>query len=282
MINPQSFFLNNISKNDFISVWDTRITASGTSASNQVVLPFTNSSPCTIYWGDGTSTVYDGSTASRTHTYAVAGIYTIVVRGSLLPLFRFTYVGDRTKILKILKFGGFRSNAIQIFGGCSNLYFNDVVDYPRYGILTDSVFNNCPIGFIPNINKWVVLNSNLTNCFNNCSQFNQDISGIDFSGVTNMTGMLANNPLFNQDISNINFNKNVILQNLLGGKTAATYNAQYLANLYVKMAATFIGTGRTQTNKNFSAGSAKYHSSGSSARTALVADGWTLTDGGVL
>ena len=96
-----------------------------------------------------------------------------------------------------------------------------------------------------------------------------------------MQSMFRNATAFNQDISNWNFNVNVSLTNIMAGKTSANYNASYYDNLLIKLANIMIGSGRTSV-KSLGMGSIKYTSAGASARQALIDDGWTIVDGGVL
>ena len=124
--------------------------------------------------------------------------------------------------------------------------------------------------------------TNMLYMFRNATSFNQDISGWDVSKVTNMQAMFQNASSFNQDISGwvSIMHKNVNLNYyFMFGKTSANYNATYLANFIIAMAAKD-WTGRT-TDKVVHFGSIKYDSSASSAVSALQADGWTITSGGV-
>lgn len=170
-----------------------------------------------------------------------------------------------------------------LFSGCSN--FNSPITLTGTSNVTTTAnmflgctkFNQPINGFTTN--SLIIA----TLMFAEATAFNQNITGWNMSNASGINAMFRNALAFNQDIGIWNFNKNAFFNtSFMQGKTASTLNPQYLANLYIKMAANLIGTGRTQTNKNFGAGSAKYHSSGASARAALVADGWTITDGGMI
>ncbi len=117
--------------------------------------------------------------------------------------------------------------------------------------------------------------------FHNCSNFNQSLSTFNVENGLALNSMLLNATAFNQDVSHFEFNKNAIMFGFLNGKASANYSATYYSALLNKMQARFVGTGRTQTNKTFDAGSIKRDASGTSARAALVADGWIITDGGL-
>jgi len=74
-LNPEDFF---------IATWDTRNTSSGSSAADQVTLPFVSVGVYDVFvdWGDGSDedriNVWDQ--AERTHTYLVQGVYTITIK----------------------------------------------------------------------------------------------------------------------------------------------------------------------------------------------------------
>ncbi len=143
------------------------------------------------------------------------------------------------------------------------------------------MFQTCT-AFNQNISSWNVSNvTTMQAMFQTCTAFNQNISSWNVSNVTTMQAMFQNCTAFNQDISSWNFNKNVILQDFMAGKSSANYSAVYYSNFLNKLATCVIGVGRTQTNKNLNMGTIKYDSSGASARAALVADGWIITDGGL-
>lgn len=294
----------------FISVWDTRKISTGSSASNQIKLPLISSSVCNfkIDWGDGTSNVITSpSQAEATHTYAVSGVYTITIIGLLIDWVH-NNNGDKLKILEILNWGDLQiTYQSDIFSGCANLKLDNVIGVPK--LKSNSMirmFKNCTsLITINNFDKWTTPSGyadtrnlfegcsnyndarisitkiyflNLSYCFNTASKFNQPLPW-NFSG--NTTSAFQNAHAFNQDVSHWSFNANSDVNNMFLGKSAANYNAQYLADLYIKFAQIFIGTGRTKS-KVFNAGAIKYHSSGSSARAALLSDGWSITDGGMI
>ncbi len=68
------------SPDEFLSVWDTIKTSSGSSLSNQVTLPLHWSGDYNfiVDWGDGSNdTITDGDQLEKTHTYTFEGMYTI-------------------------------------------------------------------------------------------------------------------------------------------------------------------------------------------------------------
>src|SRR5690606_37413188 len=88
----------------FISNWKTDNTSSGSSTSTQVKLPLPSDGDYDfmVNYGDGSDPKHVDSwdSANATHTYAVAGTYTIIISGTCKG-FRFNNTGDRLKLLSI-------------------------------------------------------------------------------------------------------------------------------------------------------------------------------------
>ena len=199
---------------NFISTWDT--TKAG-SASDTIVLPMT-AGVATVDWGDGTVDT------SNTHTYAVGGIKTISISGTIEG-FRFNSSGDRLKIIDVSNWGSFNLTTDSVFWGCENLDFS-ATDAPTVTTtsflrmfrntfsLTNADINNWDITGVNNMNEcfwssdiscdldtWdMSLVTNLTRCFFQCPRFNGDITTWDVSSVTTLYLTFANAPLFNQPI----------------------------------------------------------------------------------
>lgn len=120
--------------------------------------------------------------------------------------------------------------------------------------------------------------------FRQATAFNQNISNWNISKVTDMNNMFNGATSYNQDLSAwcTKFNINVNLANFLdnSGMSAANYSA-FLNALW-----TDIGTTRQSawvartTAKILGAANLKYNSTAAAARASLVANGWTITDGG--
>lgn len=286
----------------FVAEFDTTKISTGSSASNQLTLPLVSvGAGITIEWGDGTS--QDVITAtSTTHTYAISGIYVVKIKGNFI--LRYINSSDRLKIGIIWSWGLFSLSRTNIFQGCANLRLEYASGKPILVVSLNQAFDGCSnLTTIRGLSDWKL--NDVTDwrvAFRGCTNFNDpQISGFTISGnfitafrdttnfnqplnfgtITSATDAFRGSA-FNHDISHATFDKNCLVTNMLAGKTPSTYNAVHLANLYIKFASSFVGTGRTQTIKTFSAGTAKYDSSGASARATLVADGWTLTDGGLL
>jgi surface protein len=196
----------------FITLWDTRLTGSGTSNSSSIVLPLYGTQAITASWGDGTTSIISSSAqADRTHSYATPGIYTVTITGSGEG-FRFDNSGDKTKLLDIGQWGttklGHSSTGFSTgFYGCVNL-IGTAPDAPTitnpgmlYCFNGASKFN----GYINNWNMGSV--TTLSGMFQSANSFNQTLNNWNVSNVTNMSDMFTNNTAFNGEISNWNVSK---------------------------------------------------------------------------
>ena len=167
----------------------------------------------TIYWGDGATSV--NSYANRTHSYASASTYTIIIDGTVTG-FAFNSGGDRLKLREITSWGnlrGYNNSNSGMFYGCSNLVLTGITGVMNTSGITsfDKMFTSCPsITTIPNMGSWDTSSVTATTwMFLNSSGFNENISGWTTSAVTDMTWMFNNAKSFNQplnswDVSNVN------------------------------------------------------------------------------
>lgn len=199
------------------------------------------------------------------------------------------------------------SNVANLFNGiastftCSNfsMRINNVANLSN---LFFSFINFNPTNFYLEATSCTSMNA----LFRNCTLFNPSSFQINAPNVTTMVSFLESSPKFNtlfnmdisnvitmnqaflgvtdfnQDISALNFNKNVTLSGLMIGKTSANFSASNYDALLQRWATLFIGTGRTQTNKAIGMGTIKYTATGKTYRDLLIADGWTITDGGLI
>jgi len=177
---------------NFISIWDT--TQAG-SASDTIVLPMT-SGIATVDWGDGTVNT------SNTHTYAVAGIKTITISGTI-NTFAFFNGGDKAKISDVSNWGTFDFAGIRVFHGCSNLDVS-ATDIPviSHANAAKAMFSNCSSLTSVNFSLWdFSLCTNFNLFLNSCTSFIGNVEGIIHSGVTNIRQAFLNTPLGNQDLS---------------------------------------------------------------------------------
>jgi hypothetical protein len=176
---------------DFVSTWDT--TKAG-SASDTIVLPMT-AGVATVDWGDGTVNT------SNTHTYAVAGIKTITISGTI-NTFRFASSGDRLKILDVSNWGTFDIANDRTFQNCNNLDVT-ATDSP---ILSSSnsalaLFQACNLTNV-DFSAWdFSLCTNFFKFLNSNTSFSGNVEGIIHSGVINAQQTFVNTPLGNPDLS---------------------------------------------------------------------------------
>ncbi|MFX1554854.1 MAG: hypothetical protein ACFFBV_13070, partial [Promethearchaeota archaeon] len=154
-----TFFINLT----FISVWNTKPTSPGSSNGTQIKFPLESGGTYnfSVNWGDGN---YDNITSWNqeevTHTYASAGVYTIIINGTLIG-WRFNAGGDRLKLLEIKKWGALRlGNSGSYFRDCSNLNLTASDNLDLTGTTTlHETFRGCSnLGDTGNMNSWDVSN----------------------------------------------------------------------------------------------------------------------------
>jgi surface protein len=171
---------------------------------------------------------------------------------------------------------------------------------------TQSMFNGCSV-FNQDISSWDMGRVQwATGMFSNCTNFNQPLNSWDTSKVFYMNGIFNNATSFNQPLNNwvvdkvysfanffnnadsfnqdlsswniSNINVSTGLDNFMinmPGLSTANYDALLIAWNNNKISQEY----RTDLKPNF--GGSKYSSAGASARAALIAYGWTITDGGL-
>ena len=193
---------------EFVSIWKTDNTSSGSSSSNQIKLPILNGGNYnfTVDWGDGSTvdTITAWNQAEATHTYSVAGTYSVIIQG-VIEGWTFNGIGDRNKFLSVTSWGVLKPLVINIFQGCENLNLSTVSGVLDLSLNTDlsSAFLGCTsLTTINNVNSWDISTiTNMDSMFLNATSFNANISAWDVSNVTNMPYMFNNATSFNQDLS---------------------------------------------------------------------------------
>ena len=285
-------YLNPKDTTSFITKWKT------TTPSESITIPTTGTGyNYTIDFGDGT--VLTGQTGNVTHTYAVAGTYTVKISGTF-PQMYFNNGGDRLKIQSIEQWGTTSRSGVYQFTyyGCENLVAN-YTDRPNFANVTHvtnffydckkfngslnginvsgvlkflSFFRGCTI-FNQDISGWDVSSANdMGNMFRDALAFNQNISGWNVGNVTSMANMFRNATSFNQNLGGWNITKVTDMSNMFNGVTLSTANYDALL---IGWAAQSVKTGVP-----FHAGNSKYSPAAVSARNVLISKGWTITDGG--
>lgn len=194
-------------KNSFVSTWRTSNTSSGSTTATQIKLPLisTGSYNFIVDWGDGTSSlITTWNQAQTTHTYSVAGDYTIKIKGRCKG-WVFNNSGDRLKILSIQSWGSLSLGTTQkgYFWGCSNLNLTGVTD-------------------LLNLSG----TQNLSQCFYACKAltFINRANEWDTSGVTNMNYMFLQSNLFNQDLGNWNVSNVLDFTNMFSAAPSGVFN----------------------------------------------------------
>lgn len=159
-----------------------------------------------IDWGDG-STIETGVNGNISHTYGVAGSYSVEINGDF-PRIYINYGASRQKITSVDQWGNIQWTSMEsAFDGCSNLSIlaNDSPDLSNVFDMSE-MFKNSNMN--NDISAWNVSNvTNMQSMFNYNIDFDQDISSWDVSSVTNMIGMFYFAYQFNQDISAWNVSK---------------------------------------------------------------------------
>jgi surface protein len=212
----------------FNSIWNTTLTSSSSSSSNQVALPLesTGSYNFTIDWGDGNiDRIISWNQPEANHTYTSEGVYDISINGTIIG-WRFQNTGDRLKLLEIkdwgsLQLGNFGSN----FYGCTNLNLTANDKLNLTGITTlDNTFRGCEnLGSSGNMNDWDLSNViNLSYMFYDTTSFNQPIDRWDVSSVTTMANMFQGASSFNQPLDSWDVSSVITMANMFQG--ASSFN----------------------------------------------------------
>ena len=181
----------------FVSVWDTRLNSTGSSATNQVKLPIYSGGTYNfeVFWGDGSSDVITAwNDAEVTHTYSAEGVYTIEING-IIDGFRFNNVEDKLKITDIIQWGNLRiGNSGSTFYGCSilgSITATDVLNTTGVTIMAN-MFSGAS-SFTGDISLWDVSSvTSMNNMFFGASSFSSDLSRWKVSSVNSMYSMFKN------------------------------------------------------------------------------------------
>ncbi|MEE1963877.1 BspA family leucine-rich repeat surface protein [Allomuricauda taeanensis] len=157
-----------------------------------------------IDWGDGTVEQITSNDEQR-HTYAVAGTYTVAIKGRFpaIHFFNEDITVTPEKLMSIEQWGSIQwENMKYAFILCENMVHN-ATDVPDLSQVTDmtAMFAHAT-SFNGDIGGWDTSNvTDMGYMFNGATSFNGDISGWDTSSVTDMIGMFNDATTFNGDIS---------------------------------------------------------------------------------
>jgi surface protein len=183
----------------FTTEWTT------TAPSESIELPYvTGTYSGTIYWGDGSTDINDGSVTS--HTYATAGTYTVIITGDCIG-WNFGSSGSATNFTSVVNWGQLQLGTDNLgynFAYCSNLDLSSVQGTLNLTGVTnfDGLFYDCTsLTTINNINSWdTSAITSMAEMFSGCTSFNQALS-FDTSAVEFMNNMFLNTTNFNSALN---------------------------------------------------------------------------------
>jgi len=256
----------------------------------------------TVDWGDGN--VSTGLTGDVTHTYAVAGIYTISVAGLFPQVFYFN-AGDRLKVEKILSFGdivwGSFANA---FFGCGITDINGVINngqavtsfanafrFNQIASIPQGLFDNNPL--VTNFQQTFQLNQIVTipqGLFDNCPLVTNFFGAFNINQINTIPqGLFDNNPL----VTNFErtFQNNGLIPNCPSDLFANNPLADNFTNCFqgstlptATYSAMLVSLDQNNQNLNvpFHAGNSTYTGAAAIAAKASLVNvkGWNIIDGG--
>ncbi|MDC1162518.1 BspA family leucine-rich repeat surface protein, partial [Tenacibaculum sp.] len=206
-----------IEEEKFITTWEV--------ASNDLTIPIYTTGGLgynyTVDWGDGI--IETGFTGNTTHTYTVAGTYTVKIYGDFPQMYFFNRAG-KEKIRSIEQWGTNQWTGLDFsFYGCSNIELNadDIPDLSQ-AVSIGAIFQNAT-AFTDAKNKLKDWNVSTITSFDFAFQgtaFNRDISGWNMEAAEGINHMFQDNTVFNQPIGNWTFNNLKECSGLFNGATS--------------------------------------------------------------
>ncbi len=204
----------------FITTWDTE--EFGFTESNQIMITtFGDGYNYTIDWGDGT--IDENVTGDITHTYDVAGIYTVMISGDFPQIyFESSLTTDAWKLLTLEQWGdGNWRSMNRAFNQCANMELN-ATDIPDLALVTDftRMFNGI-WAINSDLSQWDVSKvTSMNRMFASVRVFNQDLSGWDVSSVTDMALMFSGDIEFINDLTSWDTSSVTNMQGMFFGATS--------------------------------------------------------------
>ena len=178
-------------QNFFTTEWTT------TASSETIELPYANAGSYTgtIDWGDGNTSA--NSYANRTHTYATAGTYTVVING-IVNGWNFGNNFGSIYITSVVHWGQLQLGIYTLgyhFGDCPNLDLSSVSDVLDLSGMYDLnyMFGFCTsLTSINRIDEWNTSGiTSMSGMFQGCGQINFNIGTWNVAAVTNFTDFMA-------------------------------------------------------------------------------------------
>jgi len=238
-----------------------------------ITLPLNGTLDVIIDWGDG-SHEQIAVPGEKSHTYAVEGIYTVEISGTLERFGTSTTGFDFSKLTEVTDFGDLGLKSLHgAFSGAINLELVPDILPSTVTDLAGAFYNATK--FNGNISAWDVSNvTSMAAMFEKATSFNQDISSWNVSNVQDMMGMFSGATSFNQDISSWNVSNVNDMMSMFANVTLSTAN---YSKILIGWAAQTV-----QTNIEFDGGNSKYYSGAAAdSRANLISTyGWDITDGG--
>ena len=232
------------SDDDFVTMWR------ATQSDLTITIPVTGSTGSySIDWGDGSTDTYNG-TGDRSHTYASAGEYPVLISGDITAI---NLGGDRANARQLLSIGQWGdiqwSSMESAFAGASNMAYR-AIDSPDLSGVSDAsrmfynayrfnadlsgwntssvidmsgMFSNADAFTGKGLSSWDVSGvTDMSDMFRYTPAFNGDLSEWDTSSVTDMSGMFNNAHTFNSDLSGWNTSSVTYMGGMFDGATSFT------------------------------------------------------------
>lgn len=240
-------------QNLFTTEWTT------TALSESIELPylFIGTYSGTIDWGDGSTD--DNIYANRTHVYATAGTYTVVISGDVIG-WDFSGIFGSTYITSVVHWGQLQLTFAEAgyFADCPNLDLSTVSDVLDLTGITDLyyMFGGCTsLTNINRIGEWdTSAITSMNAMFQGCTLINFNIGTWDVGNVSNFTDFMDS--------------------------ATTTFSTTNLDAIYNGWSASGV-----QNDCSITFGTAKYSAAGAVSRAnlaSLLLNNWTIIDGGLL
>ncbi|WP_109832643.1 BspA family leucine-rich repeat surface protein [Reichenbachiella versicolor] len=199
------------SSNNFVTIWDSNNTYTGSTTATQIKIPTTGTGydyyVHYVKTDDASINGIEGPfSGDAVIDFGTAGEYRVSITGDFPQIF-FNDGDDKNKILQIVQWGNNPWTSMErAFRGCGNLTIT-AADAPNLSSVKDMSLMFERASSLTSLGasgytKWDVSTvNNMMSMFTGATEFNGDISTWDVSEVTNMGSMFGDARKFNQDIS---------------------------------------------------------------------------------